>query len=252
MKRFVFLIAMVAAGISGYQYYTTGKVNLAAFAFWKNSDKPPPLPKKDEQGNPLVPCPKCAATGQVPCTAPRCKAGKVPCPGKCLKESDFKERWPEPVAGHAPDELWVVFRLSGGRRQGLAKNHIGEVAGVRNGEFYREGPCPVCKGTSVVDCKVCSGSALVPCPLCHGEKVVAAPRGPAPAASRQASKQTPVHAPKTAAIPQAVRSQPGSPIRLKNGKTINGTIVIRGDAVTWIRTDDGKRIEVKSADILSR
>lgn len=40
-------------------------------------------------------------------------------------------------------------------------------------------------------------------------------------------------------------------IRLKNGKTIRGTVVIRDDTVTWIRTEDGKRIEMKSRDILS-
>lgn len=44
--------------------------------------------------------------------------------------------------------------------------------------------------------------------------------------------------------------QPASPIRLKNGKTIVGTIIVRDSTSTWIRTDDGKRVEVKSKDVL--
>lgn len=56
--------------------------------------------------------------------------------------------------------------------------------------------------------------------------------------------------------PKTVQATPASSptvdvIRLKNGKTIRGTVVIRDDTVTWIRTEDGKRIEMKSRDILS-
>ncbi len=245
MKRVLVFAILVAAGVAGYQYFTTGKVDFEIPAFWKKSE--PALPTKDKQGNPLVPCARCSATGRVACTAPRCKSGKIPCPGKCLKESDFKEHWPEPVPGHAPDELWAVFHYSKGRKQGLSKNHIGEVAGVRNGEYYNEGGCPVCKGTSLVACKVCGGSAFVNCPVCHGAKVVSDTRRPGAAAPRPT---TPATAPKTAQSTPAASPASGI-IRLRNGKTLRGTIVIRDDTITWIRTDDGKRIEIKSREILS-
>lgn len=245
MKRvFVFAI-LLAAGIVGYQYYTTGKVDFKIPTFWKKAG--PALPTKDKQGNPLVPCAKCSATGLVACTAPRCKSGKVPCPGKCLKESDFKEHWPEPLPGHSPDELWVIFRCSEGRTQGLSQAHRGEVAGVRNGEYYNEGGCPVCNGTSLVPCKICAGRASVPCPVCRGEKVVLDTRKPSVVSSQQTASS---HVPKVEQATPA-SSPTVDVIRLKNGKTIRGTVVIRDDTVTWIRTEDGKRIEMKSRDILS-
>lgn len=250
MKRIVIFAAVIAGGFAGYQYWSTGDVNLASFAFWNKGEKISAPPTKDKQGNPLVPCPKCSATGQVACTAPRCKSGKVPCPGKCLKESDFKEHWPEPVAGHAPDELWAVFRFPGGK-QGLAKNHIGEVAGVRDGKFYREGACKVCNGRSVLDCKVCSGTGLVTCPLCQGTKAVATTRKASPAASQKAAATPPPAPLKATGVTQPARPKNTGPIKLKNGKTIHGSIVVQDDSITWIRTDDGKRIEVKSSEILS-
>lgn len=246
MKRFIFLAILLAAGFFGYQYYTTGTVDTSALMFWKK-DAQSSLPTKDEKGNPLVPCPKCAGTGQGKCTAPRCKEGKVPCPGKCLKESDCREHWPKPVPGHSPDELWAIFHFSHGRTQGLTKSHKGELVGVRNGEFFNDGPCPLCQGTSVVDCKVCKGTALVVCPVCHGSKVVAAPRKPGTPALPPPTNTVPR---KAAALPPGTASTSG-PIHLKNGKTLNGTVIIRDETTTWIRTDDGQRIEVKSPDVLS-
>lgn len=110
MKRILILAALAAAGILGYQYYQNGTMEFPVLKFFEHKG-PPPLPTKDEKGNPVVPCPKCGATGRLPCVARGCKDGKVLCPGRCLKESDFKERWPKPLPGHDPDEPWIIFRF---------------------------------------------------------------------------------------------------------------------------------------------
>lgn len=244
MKRLFVLVAVIAAGFFGYQYYTTGAVDPSVLMFWKK-DVRAPLPAKDEKGEPAVPCPKCAGTGRIKCTAPRCKDGKIPCPGKCLKESDCREHWPDPVPSHSPGELWAVFHLAGGRTQGVSKSHCGELVGVRNGEFFNDGPCPLCQGTSVVDCKICTGTGLAPCPVCHGKKSVSALSQPASPRAHGAAS------PVVGSLSQGKTQAPLAPIRLKNGKTVTGTVIIRDDTTTWIRTADGKRLEVKSSDVLS-
>src|SRR5262245_53219691 len=53
-------------------------------------------------------CFNCAGAGLVPCRAPGCIAGKVECPGPCLKLS--RGTWIHMnVPGHSPNELWIKF-----------------------------------------------------------------------------------------------------------------------------------------------
>lgn len=239
MKRLIVLALLSAAGFLGYKYYETGRIEIPGLS--AIFTQTPALPTKDDKGNPLIPCPTCGATGQVKCTAPRCKEGKVPCPGKCLKASDFRERWPQPVSGHSPDELWAVFR-NGRETRAVAKNHMGEVIEVTSTEIRNLGTCPICNGQTVVDCKVCSGTGFVTCPRCRGKMVV-----PAPTIRATPSPIKPPARPSNPTAQQA--PEPTQAIRFKDGRTIQGRIIIRDGAITVIRTKDGQTLQVQTADL---
>jgi hypothetical protein len=59
-------------------------------------------------------CFNCAGVGTVPCRAPGCVAGKVECPGPCMKLT--RGNWIHMnVAGHNPNELWLKFPTADGR-----------------------------------------------------------------------------------------------------------------------------------------
>ncbi len=190
------------------------------------------LPAKDAQGRDLVPCRRCLATGQITCPAHRCKEGLAPCPGPCLKLTD--SGW-QRMEGQDPNKLFMIYRVNGGT-QGVGQGHVGEVFEVRLGEFHRLGICKVCNGLTTVPCKACAGAGKVSCPVCHGEKVVVKTGQTAPVAQPVAEPAAP-REPKT--------------FTLKNGKTVTGTPVARDDSITWIRTPDGKKIEVKTVEIVS-
>jgi hypothetical protein len=68
---------------------------------------------------------------------------------------------------------------------------------------------------------------------------------PPPAASSSGAASS------AASVPAAPAPEGPSTIKLKNGKTITGKVVITDPDITWIRTGDGKTEEVKTKDIVS-
>lgn len=194
------------------------------------------LPTRDAQGRELVPCVRCLATGQITCGAPRCTEGVVPCPGPCLKLSDSGWRRME---GQDPNKLFMVYLIAGGS-QGVGQGHVGEVFEVRLGKFYALGPCKVCNGRTTVNCKVCGGTGRTECPVCRGEKVVVRAGQAAPEPARAAVP---------AVAPPAEIREPTT-FTLKNGKSLTGQVIARDDAVTWIRTKEGKKVELRTSEIV--
>ena len=203
------------------------------------------LPTKDAQGRELTPCTRCLATGQITCTAHRCVEGRVPCPGPCLKLSD--SGW-QKMEGQDPNKLFMIYRINGGT-QGVGQGHVGEVYEVRLGKFYALGPCKVCNARTTVECKVCKGSGKAGCPVCRGEKVVVKPRqtvSPQGAAAQPSTQPPAVRPPSEPAAQRAPKT-----FKLKNGKTYTGLVVARDDSLTWIRTTDGQKVELKTSEIAS-
>jgi len=173
MKKLLFLVILAGLGYLAYSYYTTGEIPLSTLMASSDS-----LPTRDDQGRELVPCSRCLATGLITCTGPRCKDGKIPCPGRCLKLSD--PGW-QRVEKEDPNKLFMIYRFDGGWT-GRSQAHVGEVFEVRLGKFYELGVCKICNGTTFVPCKVCHGAGKLTCPVCAGRKVVL--KAPLPAKSK--------------------------------------------------------------------
>ncbi len=233
------LALLVFAGVVGYfsyNYIVHRDNPLEAFVQPMEGG----LPTKDAQGRELTPCKRCLATGQVTCTAHRCSEGRVPCPGPCLKLSDAG--W-QRMEGQDPNKLFMIYRVNGGS-QGVGQAHVGEVYEVRLGKFYALGPCKVCNARTTVVCKVCQGSGKAGCQVCRGEKVVVkADQAVLPVPQAPRPSQAPLNGP---AVPREPKT-----FTVKSGKTFTGLVVARDDAVTWIRTADGKKVELKTSDIVS-
>jgi hypothetical protein len=115
----------------------------------------------------VVVCPACK--GEKTCAASNCDAGKVACPGKCLKASS--KGWKKKkVDGHRDDELWMEYTWrseQGTHTRAWSQGHIGEVIEILpSGEAINRGRCEPCGGSSFVACKPCSGTDK--CTLCAG------------------------------------------------------------------------------------
>ncbi|HEY5792859.1 MAG TPA: hypothetical protein VIS74_06135 [Chthoniobacterales bacterium] len=232
MKLLIFIgvILLGAAGWLGYDYVSKHPKLIESL-----------IPPRDSQGRLLVDCPHCQAAGTVKCGAPRCKNGRVNCPGPCLKLST--PGWKKhPLPGYDPDTLWHTFNVKGGEQR-VSQGHIGEVFEVKNGVFANLGKCKVCQGTTTVDCKICAGTGAVACPVCKGAKRVSDTGNPP--ARPNVSPSAPVSPPPASLPPAAMKI-----IRFKNGRTLEGTIIIRDEKTVWIRTRSGEKIQVPAADLI--
>jgi len=163
-------------------------------------------------------CFNCAGAGLVPCRALGCVAGKVECPGPCLKLT--RGNWVHMnVAGHNANELWIKFPNPDGRTyEAWNQNHAGEVVVYQKGKPVNIGACKVCGGTARVKCPVCQGEGKAACPICKGHKTVP-------------SSWTDTDNP-------WLNSQPDL-VRLKTGRVLLGRVVTNGSDVL-IKTRDGK------------
>jgi len=172
-------------------------------------------------------CFQCGGAGQVKCTGPDCKDGMVECTGPCLKLS--KGTWEHlVVAGHDPEELWQKFNQSDGSWQAWNQGHLGEVIEMQEGKAVNVGKCKVCAGAGKIKCGVCNGTGLVVCPTCGGKKVVS-------------SSWTAFNNPKL--------KNPPKTIRFKDGRTLVGKIEMRLGSKVFLRTEDGKQLEVEAAEL---
>jgi hypothetical protein len=174
-------------------------------------------------------CFQCAASGSIACRAGGCKAGRVDCPGPCLKLS--KGAWKRMnVAGHDPSELWISFKKPGGSTS-WSQNHVGEVIQYQNGQPVNVGACKVCSGAASVNCTACNGGATQSCDICAGKKFV-------PIA------WTPTDNP-------SFNSQPDL-IRLTDGRAILGRIAASSGDERTIVTRDKKVVRVQASEILPK
>jgi hypothetical protein len=240
MKTLIKLLILVALGVGGYLYFTdSASINDIA--------KILPTPEKTDPatGKPLIACAPCQGTGLVKCSHTRCKQGKLECTGPCMRLS--KGIWVKNASlGKGPDELWQAFPQKGGT-QYYSKAHVGEVVEMQDGKAVNIGPCSICAGTTLMPCTTCKGTASITCPTCRGNKEV-------PNMRAETKTNSPQSANPTRTAPQTVNNSlppppPPQTIRLKNGKTIVGNIVIKDPDVVVIRTTDGKTTQIPTSDL---
>jgi hypothetical protein len=237
VKSFAYLVTICALVFGGYWYFWRSPADISS----GGEPEPDRLPAVDASGRPLDKCSRCNGTGLTKCTVSRCKEGQVDCPGKCLKLSVGIWEYMS-VPGHDPKELWQ--KVSGSKGwHAWSTAHVGEVIAIRNGRPENIGKCPTCGGKAKVACKVCKGAATITCSACHGNKVVLA-RSPAVSQVIAAPQPTPSRNYET-----HVRLET---IRLRGGRTITGRVTISDPEVSWIRTNDGKIIEVPTKRIIRR
>ena len=191
----------------------------------------------------LVVCPRCKGAGSAICRAPGCVNGKVECPGPCLKLSVGK--WEHlNVAGHDPKELWQKFQGKG-EWNAWTTAHIGEVIVIRDGKPVNIGTCSICQGHGKVDCKACEGTGKLVCTLCMGSKQLT----DAKAREYAANSQNQESALSINGEPIGP-SKPSGQIKLKDGRSIDGKVIAVDEEVAWIKTSEGKTIQVKASDLL--
>jgi len=134
------------------------------------------------------------------------------------------------VAGHRPDELWQKFRQSDGTYNCWTTRHAGEVIEMQNGKAVNVGRCRVCLGTTRVKCPACRGTGRAACDLCAGKKVVPV-------------SWTEFNNPKQKVKPTL--------IQLKDGRSVFGKIQMRLGSKVYVKTEDGKQVELNAGEILS-
>jgi hypothetical protein len=213
MRRLLYLLIICGAAYMGYRYMSrSGSINLFSAV-------------DPATGKPLVKCYRCQGAGSIKCTARGCKDGWVDCPGPCLKLS--VGRWEHlDVPGHDPKELWQKFTYSDGWHA-WTTGHIGEVIEMRGGKPTNVGKCPVCKGKGKVPCKVCKGTGQVVCDVCGGKKLI----------------------PVSLVTTPPIKTNNGA-IKLKDGTTVFGKIVIIDSDTVWIRKTDGHTIQIPQSNLL--
>lgn len=203
-----------------------------------------PVGVGQEAQAPTEKCSRCEGNGFLKCA--QCKDGQVDCSGKCLKLSSGKWEHVD-VPRHDPGELWQKF--AGSRGTGAwTSAHVGEIIEIRKGMPENIGKCPMCEGTTRVSCKVCQSTGTIMCPVCRANKVV-------PIRAVVPVRVAPSAAPRPTATPQQIRqrvpsSTKSKPIRLVDGRTIVGRITVSDLEMSWIRTDEGKTLEVPTKNIL--
>jgi hypothetical protein len=232
MRSFLFLITICGVVLGA---------SLARMA-WSSE----PVATRQGAQTPSKECQRCEGNGFLKCS--QCKHGQVDCPEKCLKLSSGK--WEHMnVPGHDPNELWQKF--TGSRGTGAwTTAHVGEVIEIRKGIPENIGKCPMCEGKTRVPCNICQGAGTITCPVCRGNKVV-----PVRVLVPVRATSSPRPRPQITATPQQTRPSPPVPIkskliRLVDGRTIIGRITVSDSDVSWIRTDDGKTVEVPTKNIL--
>jgi hypothetical protein len=134
------------------------------------------------------------------------------------------------VEGHSPNDVWQKFPKDGGGWEAWNQSHVGEVIEKQNGRPVNIGKCRICLGTLLVKCPTCNGASQVTCDFCAGRKVVPA-------------FWTEFNNPKQKVKPAVVE--------LKDGRKLTGRIQMRLGAKVYLKTEDGKEIELNSADIVS-
>jgi hypothetical protein len=118
-------------------------------------------------------CQTCKGSGAGgKCTNAKCKEGKVPCSGPCLKPS--VGTW---VLNKDDGKRWRSFPTRSGRQVGnfrISDGHFGEVWELsRDGSTMEsKGQCTVCRGEAQLECSTCSGKGHLPCKPCAGVGVV--------------------------------------------------------------------------------
>lgn len=201
------------------------------------------VPLDPQTGKPMARCPRCQGEGTTKCTARGCVNGWVDCPGPCLKLS--VGRWEHlDVPGHDPKELWRKFTYDGGWT-GWTTAHIGEVIETRNGVPTNIGKCSVCGGKGKVPCQVCHGTGRVVCAVCGGKKYLRASLVTTPAPALP-----PRYTAKAVATAAPVRSASAA-IKLKDGTTLRGRIVVTDTDAVWVRKEDGQTVQIPLKDIVS-
>lgn len=228
IKTLLKLVVLAALLLAGYLYLVPG-------AKLSDLTKHLPLPPRTDPatGLPLVDCPTCQATGSTKCAAPKCVDGKVECNGPCLRLT--KGRWfKDPKLGKGPDIRWQEFRNKDGKYY-WTEQHVGEVVENIDGKHVITGICKVCEGTTRMPCKVCQGLGQVTCRTCQGRKEIPDPG--------KSSAQKPAPSASTASV------RPSETIRLRNGQTVTGTVVIRDERLILVRTADGKTTQIDPKDV---
>ncbi len=189
---------------------------------------PAPVPTTTEEAVPTKPCPRCKGTTVTKCVVPGCRAGHLVCPAPCLKLT--VGRWePLDMPGHPATDVWQKFALSDGTWTAFNQTHVGEVVETVKGVPKIAGKCKVCEGTTKVDCKACKGTGNVSCTQCGGKGVVAI----------------------TASA--AVEAEPVTlgVVRLKDGRVLNGRIVLRRGDVVMIKTEQSGMLTLHSDELVS-
>ncbi len=137
------------------------------------------------RGAELVRCDLCKGTGRDPagrkdcatcngellvdCKAPKCTAGKIPCPAPCLKLTEGT--WFMKEGRH-----WRKFPGKGGASAEISENHLGQLLNKdpATGQVTPGDTCPTCGGATKLDCPVCMGTAKQSCPTCVADAAAAA------------------------------------------------------------------------------
>jgi hypothetical protein len=175
-------------------------------------------------------CFNCEGHGLVQCRNPRCRAGKVDCPGGCLKLSEGV--WTHmDVQGHNSAELWQKFPGPNGGYIAWSSKNLGEVIAIQNGEAVNLGKCQVCGGSTRVSCQVCAGTGKQTCEVCGGRRYVPLAWMP---------NDNPW-----------VNAQPDL-IRLRDGRCLFGRLSQGQDNDRIIRTREEKTVHVDAGDIIPR
>ena len=190
---------------------------------------PVEAPASTAQIEATKPCFRCGGSGTIHCAAPGCKDGQIECPGPCLKLS--KGVWVHmQVAGHSADDVWQKFPKSSGGWEAWNQNHVGEVIEVKNGVPVNVGKCPVCTGSTRVQCPTCFGTGKAVCNLCGGKKMI-------PDSWTEFDNPTQKVKPTT--------------IQLTDGRSLVGRIQMRLGSKIYVRTEDGKQVEVNTGEIVA-
>jgi hypothetical protein len=113
-------------------------------------------------------CPTCKGEVVVDCPEKHCDAGKIPCPGPCLKLSEGT--WTKP---DAEGKRWRTIPISGGTFR-VSTGHLGEIVkSGKRGEAPTLTPCEICGRTGSITCPTCGGDHKVTCPTCKADKSAA-------------------------------------------------------------------------------
>lgn len=175
-------------------------------------------------------CFDCAGAGELVCNALGCKDGWGACPGHCVRLSEGK--WEHMhVEGYSDEDVWLILTNEDATRVAVNQVKVGNLMELQNGKWVDTGKCKVCGGTTKVKCSACRGSGRLLCTVCEGYKFVPA-------------QWTVFNHPK--------QKNPPKTIQLKNGSTIFGKLEGQVGSTIYVRTEDGKQVSLKAANVVSQ